>query len=593
MFRQNAIVSAMLAVAGLLSGCAFGGGPGSQSASAVPAALTHISGSVFGGQQPVSGATIQLYSVGTLGAGSPSTPLIASTVTTNGSGQFNITGTYSCTSATEVYIVALGGNAGSGTNTTLSLMAALGPCSALTSSTFINMNELTTVAAVYALAPFMVSYSEIGATGSNPVGLVNAFTEAQLLVNTSTGNIATPPTGITLPSTRLNTLADIIASCVNTSGASSSTCTTLMSATSATETIGAMLSIAQSQGSSSITSLWSLGSATPPYVPTLSAQPNDFTLAINYTGTELSGPYGIALDASGAAWVTNEGGSSVVKLPNLSTSFATTKYSSGGLVAPRGISIDRSGNVWVANTGADDVVELSSIGTVLSGTGYTNGSIYAPVAIANDSTGNAWVANFLGNSITELGTTGTASAASPISTSLSFPSSIALDTTGLVVVGNQGSGAFCVFSNAGVLQECANDGTLSGASAVAVSLGGSIALAGTTTGASVTGAFTLATNTGAVNAASPVSGGGLTLPTAVAFDGNGEAWFANASSISAFSGSAGVSGSLGFGSLNSPSGIAIDASGGVWTANTGDNSVSVFLGLATPITTPLAANVGP
>jgi len=155
MFRQNAIVSAMLAVAGLLSGCAFGGGPGSQSASAVPAALTHISGSVFGGQQPVSGATIQLYSVGTLGAGSPSTPLIASTVTTNGSGQFNITGTYSCTSATEVYIVALGGNAGSGTNTTLSLMAALGPCSALTSSTFINMNELTTVAAVYALAPFM------------------------------------------------------------------------------------------------------------------------------------------------------------------------------------------------------------------------------------------------------------------------------------------------------------------------------------------------------------------------------------------------------------------------------------------------------
>jgi DNA-binding beta-propeller fold protein YncE len=54
-----------------------------------------------------------------------------------------------------------------------------------------------------------------------------------------------------------------------------------------------------------------------------------------------------------------------------------------------------------------------------------------------------------------------------------------------------------------------------------------------------------------------------------------------------------VSPSAGFGPLNAPVGVALDNTGSVWTANSGSNTVSKFIGLATPVVTPLAANVGP
>ncbi len=285
----------------------------------------------------------------------------------------------------------------------------------------------------------------------------------------------------------------------------------------------------------------------------------------------------------------------MVKVPSLVPALSTTKYVVGGLLAPRGISIDRNGNVWIANTGGNDVVELTGTGTLKSGSGYGTGGIASPLAIANDSAGNAWIANFSGNSITELGPSGTPVGASPFTgaNTLSAPTAVALDSAGNVAVANAGTGQICLFNNSAVLQQCLSDGRLLGATAVAVSTGGNISAAGSTTGAGITGAFTLATNAGAVNAGSPVSGGGLTLPVSVAYDGSGTAWFANTGSISAFSGSSAVSGIGGFGVLNSPAGIAVDSSGSVWTANSGDNSISVFIGLATPVVTPVAANVGP
>jgi hypothetical protein len=600
MFKQQATRASIFAgtaivTSALLAGCGMKGGPvtGSNGSSSIP--LARFQGKVFGGQQPVSGATIQLYAVGTAGTASTAAPLIASSVTTNSSGQFAISGTYSCASATQVYIVATGGDAGSGVNSALSLMAALGPCSSLNSSTFINMNELTTIAAVYALSPYMTDYAHIGATGSNPSGLVNAFKTANLLVDSGLGASPALPTGMTLPSTRLNTLADILAACVNTTGATSSGCAPLFSATGASETIGAGLAIAKNPASANLTQLYSLAVPASPFVPMLSAQPNDFTLALNYTGSELKSPYGIAIDAGGNAWVTNEAGFSVVKAPSPTQSFATTSYSAGGLVAPRGISIDRTGNVWIANTGGNNVVELTSAGVPSAGSPFGSGGISAPIAIANDSAGNAWIANFNGNSITELSGAGTASGSSPVTGggALSAPTSIALDASGRVAVANAGSGQLCLFDNTAAIQGCVSDGTLFAATAVAVSNGGTASLAGSTTGTSVNGAFTIATTTGTVVTGSPFSGGGLALPTAAAYDGNSNSWFANNVSLSEFSGGVAVSPSAGFGSLSSPAGVAVDASGNVWTANSGDNSISIFVGLGTPVTTPLAATVGP
>jgi len=614
--RHAAALAGLALVASmLLSGCSAGISGTQTGSKPVAGGLTIAQGRVFGGQQPVAGASIQLYTVNTSATGGASTALISSTVTTSDGtgtsdananagnanntlslGNFTITGDYACTSATQVYITATGGNAGGGTNAALGLMAALGPCTTVQTTAFININELTTVAAVYSLAPFMTDFKHVGSnTAANPNGLVNAFNMANTLVNFTTGQVATPSAGLTLPASRINTLGDILASCINgVSGASTPACTTLLTTTGAAETIGAGLAIAKNPGSSAMTGLFSLVTGTPPFTA-LGSAPADLTLAVNYTGSELLGPAGIAIDTSGNAWVTNGSGFSVVKLPSLSSSFATTTYSGGYLLSPRGISIDRSGNVWIANTGGNTVVELSSAGTVLSGSGFNGGSISTPVAIATDSAGNAWVANFSGNSITELNATGTPSGSSPItgSSALSEPSSIALDSSGNVAVANSGTGQLCLFSNAAVFQSCVSDGYLFGSTGIAISSTGSIAMAGSTTGTAVTGAFTLATNTGTVNAASPVFGGGLTIPAAVAFDGNGNAWFANTGSLSEFAGTTAVSPSAGLGSLNAPAAIAVDDSGNIWTANSGDNSVSVFVGLGTPIRTPIAANVGP
>ena len=145
-------------------------------------------GLVHGGQQPVTGATIQLYAVGTAGDGSAATPLLSPAPVTDANGAFNLSSQYTCPSPSSlVYIVASGGNPGlfPGTNNAaLSMMAALGPCSSLSTSTFIFIDELTTVAAVYSLAPFMTSPSSIGSTPADAAALAAAFALASQFVNT-------------------------------------------------------------------------------------------------------------------------------------------------------------------------------------------------------------------------------------------------------------------------------------------------------------------------------------------------------------------------------------------------------------------------
>jgi hypothetical protein len=110
--------------------------------------MPKLSGVVHGGQQAVSGATIQMYSVNTATVAGASTPMLTSAVTTDSSGSFTITGLYTCpVSNPFVYIVSTGGNPGLGgsvNNTDIVLMAALGTCNTLSSATFINIDELTT-----------------------------------------------------------------------------------------------------------------------------------------------------------------------------------------------------------------------------------------------------------------------------------------------------------------------------------------------------------------------------------------------------------------------------------------------------------------
>ena len=327
-FRSLAASASVLALAGLLSGC--GGALSNAGGAGGGGGVTvRFQGNVHGGQQPVNGATLQLYTVGTTGLQSASTPLIApGSVKSDVNGNFSITGTYSCASATQVYIVATQGDPGSGNNAALSLAAALGDCATLqanAATTFIQMNEMTTVAAAYALAPFAKDYADIGANGANNAGLLNAFANANALVSTASGVApGALPAGATESVSELDTLGDIIAACVNTSGASSTQCTQLFAATSASDTFGAALAIARNPGAAAITGLYTLSSGIAPFQPSMSAQPKDFTVAVNYAAAgAFATPYGIALDAGGNVWVTNETGTTVTELSPSGTVLAS------------------------------------------------------------------------------------------------------------------------------------------------------------------------------------------------------------------------------------------------------------------------------
>jgi sugar lactone lactonase YvrE len=600
----------------LMSGCGTGLSTRSNAASTTVIPKTTLKGRAYGGQQPIAGASIQLYAVGMTGLKSAATQLINSPVLSDQGGDFSITGDWNCTSNTPaygvnplLYIVASGGNPGlaSGTNNTaINLVAALGPCNTVNSSTDILLNEMTTVAATYALAPFMSDVAHVGASGINAPGLVNAFNNASMLVNWSTGSAPGNllPANGTAPVAELNALGDILAACVNSTGADGVCGALFAAATPAggiqpNDIVGVILNIASTPASQA-TNLFNMIQPTAPFAPQLALPPSDWTLSLKFTGGGLSAPAALALDATGNVWVANAGGNSITELsPTGVPLTGSTGYTgSGNLLGAQAIAVDRAGNVWVADTLLSSVVELTmSNGAIQSSASFSNGGINGPTGIAIDSQNNVWVANFAGGSVTELNSAGAPVGASPLTAggTLQAPFCIAIDPAGKVwVTDNQASAVVEFGSDQSLLS-----GTGDTDDAIFAPLGIAIDAASRAWVAYLgTNAASYFANSLNAVVPTPYTGGGLSMPAGVAIDGVGNVWITNnqtAGSLSklAANQSAPLSPVTGLGSLNAPSGIAVDAAGSLWTANTGDDSVSEFIGAAAPIALPLAASAGP
>jgi hypothetical protein len=274
----------------MLSGC----GQNSNIPSSQPLAVKGFHGVARGGQQPISGATVQMYAAGTAGDGSAATAMMSAPVTTDAGGYFTLTGLFTCPTPTSlVYLLASGGNPGltAGTNnTSISLMAALGPCQNLSVATFVNMNEVTTVAAIAALAPYVTTPAAIGSGTADAAAIASAFTLASEYANTTTGG--TPgnnvPAGMTVPTVEIDTLADIIANCINSSGGTAgdnSNCgdlfaySTVSGGTAPTNVVSALLSIVNNPGSN-ISALLGLAGASAPFQPTLAVPPPSWAVAL-------------------------------------------------------------------------------------------------------------------------------------------------------------------------------------------------------------------------------------------------------------------------------------------------------------------------
>lgn len=261
----------MLSLFAILSLCSqlimsCGGTAKNWQSSARGASLT---GSVRAGQHPIIGSVIQLYVAGNANDGSPATSLLVTPVKSDSNGAFAISGDYACPNASSLlYITATGGNPGLayGTdNAAAALMKALGPCSSLSSSQSIAINEVTTAASVVPLAPFMMSSADVGSATTDETQLRDAFTQVTQILKadgqTRSGQTSTSVDPAIVVATR--TIGNILLPCLTSIGGKAndgSSCGQLFADTQlsgeppSTETIGAALQLARSRQSTAFSS---------------------------------------------------------------------------------------------------------------------------------------------------------------------------------------------------------------------------------------------------------------------------------------------------------------------------------------------------
>ncbi len=475
-------------------------------------------------------------------------------------------------------------------------MTAWGNCGDLTSSTSFALNEATTAAAVWALAPFMSSVQAVGASATNQSGLAQAFVNAKLLADSATGVSPAPalPSNLTAESAKLYSLANVLASCVHSSGGSP--CTTLFADVTAgaestpANTIDAALRIVKNPGRN-VSTIYQLGSGS---YAGLSAAPADWTMTLVATGGGMSNPASVAIDGSGQVWVTNYSGVVSAFSAQGAPVFASG-VRSNGTSENYGITVDPSGNVWVTDGGINRVSKFSNSGTLLSTSGFSGGGISYPIAIASDASGNIWVVNNGNGSVAKLANDGTALSPSTGYVgggSFLFPVSVAIAADGTPWVASQNGMATHLTASGGVTQTSSCCAIPTG---IGVDAGGDVWVADHYANAVVH----VAGATGAV-VSSAVNTGGLKGPNNLAIDGAGNVWAVNgtngtlseiAGTSSTGAGTA-LSPATGYGqgvAMQLPYGVAIDASGSVWVTSYSDSRLVKFLGLATPIKTPLVS----
>jgi hypothetical protein len=610
-------VAASLASAAVLTGCGF-------SATAIsPSALSQgsaIQGRIHNGLQEVSGAHVYLLAANTTGYGNASVSLLdaASTghsdslgayVLTDSKGLFNIAGGYTCSPNAQVYLYGTGGDAGSGPNTAAGYLAILGSCNSAQSSS-VWMNEVTTIAAAYAFAGYATDATHVSSSGTPLAltGVQNAFATASNLVSLSDGiALATTPAGNgTVPQLTINALANILSACVNSTGAGSAACSTLMSnatsdgtssGTQPADTATAAINIAHHPAANVATLYGLINGQTFAFAPDTISQPADFSLAVTYTNSGLRIAAQPAIDAKGNVWIADSNGS----------------------------------------TGNGGLVELNSLGAAISPAGgWTDPSLSSPVSAAVDTFGNVWVANYTGNSLSKFSSTGSliATAAAP-GAALLYPRYFGFDPSGNAWVGSSDSvtNSLMKFSNSGTYLAAYTGNGIGQSNGLAIDPAGNIWLSQSSGLSEFTASGAPANrsplpNTGNIQSialdssdrlwllapngmvdvltglqgsvtGTPFTTGGNGFALAQSIDGAGQDWIVSSPFASATSNLVGVTSagdlltsSTGYSFSNqgyNAGGPAIDGSGNIWV--TGGNQVTEFIGAATPVVTPVAASL--
>jgi hypothetical protein len=380
-----------------------------------------LSGKIHGGNQPISGATVNLYYAGQSGQGSLATLAATTTSSSDGTGSFSFTknpvngqppngNMYSCPTSTGdplVYVVATGGNTlntgdPSVSNSASVFVAAYGLCSTLSSANFVDMSEVTTVATMAAMQRYFNPVTEsFGADGigiekiaifstlatiSHMVDLASGTAVASTQLNGTNGSVS----GVTITATpdidKINQLANILSACINTTSGTSAPCTTLFASAAppadpisvgrpigtapfvpATDVLQALYFILTNPTNGSTSNLQNIfnlaGGVGAPYQPSLSAAPSDWSISIAYNSSSTCGANG-----------------------------------GGFLSSPFDVNVDGTGDLWIANSqaGNGNLTEISPNGVPLTCVFLSGGSNGGGTI---DNQGNVWLATAAANNI--------------------------------------------------------------------------------------------------------------------------------------------------------------------------------------------------
>jgi streptogramin lyase len=579
-------------------------------------------GASFGGKQAIVGAHIYLFAANTSGWGQPSTSLLnprktgvsvdkdGAYVTSSSTGNFSFTGLYSCTPGQQVYVYASNGNpgfSGTVTNPVIGMLSIFGTCPSSGNfagqiSSFM-INEVTTVATAYALAGFMTDPTHVSSSNSANAlnGLANAFNAYNNLVDLESGtaNAYNDQGNGFVPQAKINALANLLVPCINSTG-SGVACNTLFTSTRPStndplpaNTAAAVLNMAHNPGLN-VASLFKIAGANSPYLPTLTAAPNDWTLSITFFSDDMPGPYYPAVDSQGNLWVPGYATSILTEFSSMGDIIFKTR--SGGISQPFAVAIDAQDGPWVVNfvPGAATISQYFNNGTPGTSTPYPCGTTcFFP---AFDPSGNLWVS----------GTDHTV-VMNPLSSKSNsfltdaFTSGIAIASNGSAWTLGHNTALYHLTLPASSTRLTQPLSATTGNDVTPVAIDSADNVWFTSSRNNTLGKTD--PNGAMLSPAGGYTGGGISGPAGIAIDGSNRVWIANrdASSISVFSNTGtALSPTTGFGTdsyvsdgvnigLSGPRGIAIDPSGNVWVSNFTYNSVTEFVGIATPVATPISA----
>lgn len=367
-------------------------------------------------------------------------------------------------------------------------LAVLGNCPTtgaanFSSLNYVYMNEVSTVAAAYALAGYFTnsscsttylcatdavhlsipvenSYAGV-ALGTSPSwqGIENAALVAGQLYNiqglgsTSTtgdgeGHIAnlTTASGGTVSQALIDAIANSLAACVdsgNTGSPTSAPCSTLFSDALSNTTVGGIptnrypqdtatvaINLAHNPWTDKASAILGLATGTAPYLP-YAATATDLAVTISYpmTGIQSGSKGGVAIDAQGNPWVTSFGNYSFSKLAPYSTTNYLTDPKAftvnlGSPLTPGMLAFDSKGDAWVsvrnldAYSGHEDgAYKYTSTGAEVAGSPFASGNVanlangqanllYDDIWVAVDANDNAYFSQHVYNNALELSSSG-------------------------------------------------------------------------------------------------------------------------------------------------------------------------------------------